>query len=303
MIVNSGVSVVIVNYNAGDQLLHCVRSAFESEGCDEVIVVDNDSRDNSLDLLLTAYSEGAVLRVLRNAANFGFAKACNQGTQIARGRYLLYLNPDAVLERDSIAILRGVMEKDREAGMAGGLIMNADGSEQAGCRRTIPTPWRSFVRAFGLYRLKFIKPDLLSDFICHLEPLPERNVEVEAISGACMMVSRDAIAAVGPLDEEYFLHCEDLDWCMRMRQKRWKVLFVPAAKLKHSKGGCSGRRPLFVEWQKHKGMIRFYNKFFRRDYPGVLMGLVFMGVGVRFIAVASSIVFNRLIFRFGAGHG
>ena len=101
-----------------------------------------------------------------------------------------------------------------------------------------------------------------------------------------MLVKRKAMEDVGPWDENYFLHCEDLDWCMRFRQKGWKVMFVPSARVTHAQGVCGRSRPVFVQWHKHKGMMRFYRKFFRHQYPSVLMGLVMIGVWLRFGLVA-----------------
>jgi GT2 family glycosyltransferase len=186
---------------------------------------------------------------------------------------------------------------DDSVGMAGGMLVNADGSEQAGGRRAIPTPWRSFVRAFGLYRFADRWPRLFFDFNLHHQPLPGRPIEVEALSGACMLVKRKAIEDVGLWDEGYFLHCEDLDWCMRFRQKGWKIMFVPSAKIIHIAGTCSRSRPIFVEWHKHKGMLRFYRKFFRHQYPGMLMGLVTMGVWLRFTSLAIYYTLTRFCKR------
>ncbi|WP_434627451.1 glycosyltransferase [Pseudomonas sp. Z6-14] len=171
-------------------------------------------------------------------------------------------------------------------GMVGGFLCNPDGSEQAGGRRVFPTPRRAFMRAFGLSRLSALFPSVLSDFLLHKEPLPRVPVAVavavavavEAISGACMLVKREAIESVGLWDEDYFLHCEDLDWCMRFHQAGWRVLFVPGARVMHVFGGCSRHRPYFVEWHKHLGFLRFYRKFFRREYPTVLWVSVVIGV-------------------------
>lgn len=116
-------------------------------------------------------------------------------------------------------------------------------------------------------------------------PLPTRPTNVEAISGACMLVKREALDSVGGWDEGYFLHCEDLDLCMRFRHEGWKVCFVPQAKIFHAWGACSRSRPLFVEWHKHRGMIRFYGKFFRDDYPKVLSWCICAGVWLRFGAM------------------
>ena len=101
------------------------------------------------------------------------------------------------------------------------------------------------------------------------------------------MVNRSAIEDVGLWDEGYFLHCEDLDWCMRFRQKSWIILFVPSARVMHDQSACSRGRPIFVEWHKHKGMIRFYRKFFRHQYPGILMWAVVFGVWLRFAVLVA----------------
>ena len=150
-----------------------------------------------------------------------------------------------------------------------------------------PGPLLTFVRAFGLARFSKRWPKLFFDFHLHKEPLPKSPIEVEAISGACMLVRRDAMQEIGLLDEEYFMHCEDLDWCIRFRRGEWKILFVPGARMLHYKGVCSRARPIFVEWHKHRGMMRFYRKLFRHQYPGVLMWLVSVGVWLRFLLVAS----------------
>jgi GT2 family glycosyltransferase len=130
-------------------------------------------------------------------------------------------------------------------------------------------------------------PEVFSDFLLHKEPLPNEPVAVEAISGACMLVKREAMDDVGLWDEGYFLHCEDLDWCMRFKQRGWKVMFVPDAKITHTLGACSHSRPFFVEWHKHRGMLRFYRKFFRHQYPGLLWVFVITGVWLRFVLIAS----------------
>jgi GT2 family glycosyltransferase len=183
--------------------------------------------------------------------------------------------------------------------MVGGLLLNWDGTEQAGGRRAVPTPWRSFVRAFGLHRLADRWPNVFYDFHLYKQPLPAKSLEVEAISGACMLVKRKALDDVGLWDEGYFLHCEDLDWCMRFRQKGWKILFVPAARINHALGACSRSRRVFVEWHKHKGMLRFYRKFFSQEYPGFMMWLVTAGVWLRFVMVTASIKLRGLFTKNG----
>lgn len=279
------VSVVIVNYNAGPLLAECVHSALPAVG--QVLVVDNASSDLSLELCTQRFSGEPKLKIIRNAGNLGFAVACNIGAAEATEPYLLFLNPDCVVGATSLQRMVQVLETSSRAGLVGGLLTNENGSEQAGGRRAMPTPWRSFIRAFGLYRLNRYWPRLFFDFHLHKQALPNGPLEVEAISGALMLARREAIEDVGLWDEDYFLHCEDLDWCMRFRKKGWKILFVPDAPVVHHKGTCSRSRPVFVEWHKHKGMMRFYRKFFRNEYPGLVMWLVALGIWLRFGAVAA----------------
>ena len=284
-IANPLISVVIVNYNSGPYLVESVRTALPQAS--EILVVDNASSDESLNLCMQHFQDEPKLKIIRNHNNRGFAAACNIGAMRAKGDFLFFLNPDCSLDESAISELKQVLAINDSVGMVGGLLINADGTEQGGGRRAVPTPWRSFVRAFGLNKLAHRWPKLFFDFHLHKQPLPDQAIEVEAISGACMMVKRTAVEDVGLWDEVYFLHCEDLDWCMRFRQKNWKIMFVPAARVTHALGICGRSRPLFVEWHKHKGMIRFYRKFFRHQYPGFLMGLVMTGVWLRFGLVAS----------------
>ncbi len=279
----TGVTIVVVNYNAGKFLEPCIALCLQQAG--EVILVDNASADGSVDAACRRFDGNSRLRIVRNSANLGFSVACNVGARVARGQFVLFLNPDCTLEEGAVRQLLLALESDPRAGMAGGLLLNEDGTEQAGGRRAVPTPWRSLVRAFHLSRFADRWPRLFTDFNLHMQPLPSGPLEVEALSGACAMVKRQAMQDVGPWDEKYFLHCEDLDLCMRYRQKGWAILFVPDARIVHHRGACSRSRPLFVEWHKHHGMLRFYRQFFRRQYPGALMWLVMLGVWLRFCVV------------------
>ena len=285
------ISAIVVNYNAGELLLRCINSLQACPLDIEIIVVDNSSADGSLDALYDMKD----VQVINNLQNRGFAAACNQGITVSHSDNLLFLNPDCSFEPNTLKKLLTQLQSNKQVGMVGGLLTNFDGSEQAGGRRAIPTPWRSFVRAFGLYHLTKYWPNLFFDFHLHKQALPSHPIEVEAISGACMLVKREVIDDVGLWDEGYFLHCEDLDWCMRFRQKGWKILFVPDAKISHALGACSKSRKVFVEWHKHKGMIRFYNKFFKQQYPGPLIALVVIGVGLRFLLVAGYFSGQRLL--------
>lgn len=286
------VSVVIVNFNAGDVLADCLTSVLPQAR--QVVVVDNASDPDGFEPVIAGFEHNPRLQVVRSPINGGFAYGCNLGARKCSEAAILLLNPDCVVAAGSLERMLRVLDEDLRTGMVGGFITCTDGSEQGGGRRAVPTPWRSLVRVCGFSRFaarypKVAKrfPKLFNDFYLHLQPKPTEPIHVEAISGACMLMKREAIDDVGLLDEGYFLHCEDLDICMRFRKKRWDIRFVPDAPVLHHKGVCSKNRTLFVEWHKHKGMMRFYHKHFRHQYPPALMGLVAVAVWGRFGAVAS----------------
>ncbi len=282
------VSVITVNFNAGDDLRTCLRSALASTIPVEVFVVDNGSSDDSLAGVRELSRNEPRLVLLENGRNLGFARANNVALSRTRGEYLLFLNPDCSMQPDTLAHLIAVFERFEDAGMLGPLVLNPDGTEQAGCRRREPTPGRAFVRAFGLDTLPRLRR---SGFVERGAPMPEAPTDVDAISGAFMLVRRTALEQVGPLDEAYFLHCEDLEWCMRFRLAGWRVLFVPGVSVVHAKGTSSRRRRIRVLWHMHRGMLRYYRKFYRARYPAPLLALVAAGVWARFgiLAVASRI--------------
>jgi len=285
------VTVVIVNHNAGGLLSACLDSALAQAS--EVVLVDNASAPDTFEPVIAAFESHPRLQVIRSAENLGFAAGCNLGAELSAQPFLLFLNPDCMIGPGSLARLCAAIQEHPQAALAGGLLTYTDGREQGGGRRAVPTPWRSFVRAFGLARLSKRWPQLFNDFHLHCQPLPPAPISVEAISGACMLLTRQAVHDIGLMDEGYFLHCEDLDLCMRARQHGWQILFVPDAPIVHHKGGCSRGRPVFVEWHKHKGMVRFYHKHFRHQYPAGLMGLVVVAVWLRFVAVATLIQSRR----------
>jgi GT2 family glycosyltransferase len=167
--------------------------------------------------------------------------------------------------------------------MAGCLLCNPDGSEQRGGRRRLPTLSTAFERVLKFNRLF---PGRQSGFDLAGTPLPAEPVEVEAISGAFMFVRKAGLDAVGAMDEGYFLHCEDLDWCMRFKLAGWKILFVPDVRVTHAQGSSSRNTPVAVEYHKHRGMLRYYRKFHRSTYPLVLFWLVTLAVWSRFAAKA-----------------
>jgi GT2 family glycosyltransferase len=275
--VNNLCEIVIVNFNTGSFLKSAVESALQSRSVWRVHVVDNASTDTSLDFLSERYDDR--LKIIRNQANIGFAAACNIGLAQVTSDHALLLNPDCWVAEGAIENLITALRTADEIGLAGPLLLNPDGSEQAAGRRKFPTPSVVFTQMFSIARLvRYIAGSKLP-----VRDQPPRDlIEVEAISGACMMVRRKAAIAVGPLDEQYYLHWEDLDWCMRFRRQGWKIVFAPEAKVFHQKGVSSRHRRFAIEYYKHRGMVRFYQKFLRNNYSRSLVALMTFGVWVRF---------------------
>ena len=267
------VSAIIVNYNAGELLGRAVSSVLACPQVHHVIVSDNGSRDGSADSL----PANPRLAVLRHDCNLGFAAANNRALTTISSKYCLLLNPDGNIDAVTLERMLAFMETHPDVGMCGPRILNEDGSEQRGCRRDEPTPLLALSTLFGKRHAGINKVDA---------PLPDRPIEVDAISGACMFVRREALDDVGLLDEGYFLHCEDLDWCKRFWQKGWKVMFLPDVTIMHSKGGSSRDRQVRVEWHKHKGMARYYRKFYKDRYPRIMMVAVYTAIWARFLLLA-----------------
>jgi GT2 family glycosyltransferase len=288
------ISVIIVNFNSKDYLVKCVNSVLTSTIPVEIVVVDNCSEDRSLSLLKETIHNEPRLRIIENKINTGFASACNQVLPLTKGDYILFLNPDCIIKPDTLKNMVAVMDSHPDAGITGCLVRNPDGSEQAGSRRFIPTPWRSLIRVLHLSRL-FNKNPELGALSLSGQPLPDHPVPLEAISGAFIFVRRKAMKEVGPMDDEYFLHCEDLDWFMRFGIAGWKILFAPGVEIMHAKGVCGIDRQVWVELHKHRGMVRFYRKFFRQQYPDGLMYVVVVAVWTRFALLATYLSLKRLV--------
>ncbi len=282
---------VIVNYNAIDSLADCVTSVLDTPSINEVIIVDNASVDSSIVEIKSRFSGSSEIHIIKNHVNSGFSVACNQAVTTAINDYYLFLNPDCILGREAVDFLLLAVRK--YSGIAGPLLLNADGSEQPGSRRNFPDPWNSLQRIlrFG------------DGFDLHSKPISSSIEPVDAISGACMLMSQEVYEDIGGFDEGYFLHCEDLDLCMRSHEKGWKVLFVPDAKVTHYAGTCSKNRYLFVEWNKHKGMLRFYRKFYRKKYPLLLYWLVSVGVWGRYGLLAARHGVRQLFVHSGNSNG
>jgi GT2 family glycosyltransferase len=278
------ISVVVVNYNAGNLLQLCVESVLGSAIPLELMISDNGSTDDSLQRVRERFGDDPRLTLVENGANLGFAAGNNRVLDRTLAPYVLFLNPDCVLQSDTLGRLVAFMDATPDAGMAGCVIRNPDGSEQKASRRRIPDPWVGLVRFLHLERFSRRLREKRLNLVD--EPLPEHPIRVEAISGSLMLVRRAALDEIGPLDEGYFLHCEDLDWFARFARSDWKIYLVPDLEVTHHQGACSKGRALRVEWHKHRGMLRFFRKFQAEDYPLPSRVLVVTGIWGHFAVLA-----------------
>ena len=290
----SPVDVVIVNYNAGDILLDTVAAVCQSSQPVNLFIVDNASDKGQWARLrskLEAY--GPVF--IENQENLGFAAANNQALAKTTSDYILLLNPDCVVQSETLQRVIETLEQYPKAGMAGCRILNEDGTEQRGCRRNLPTIGSGFGRAFNLKKQQSAGKAI----DLNAQPLPDKPVYVEAISGAFMLVCRPAFEDVGGLDEAYFLHCEDLDWCKRFADSGWKILFVPDVEITHHQGSCSKSSPISVSWHKHRGMARYYDGYLASQHSKPFNLFVYAGIYGRFFALTLVSSFKRLFSSHG----
>ena len=274
--------VIVVNFNAGDLLVDCVRSLLSSAVEATVLVVDNASSDQSTGSLEAAFGDDSRLCLVRNPENVGFSRAVNQAAKSLDAEFLLILNPDCLLREHALERLLEAVDKDAAAGLAGPLVRDGDGAIEPACLRRLPLPWDSFVTASGLWRLGRWIPSLRGVWVDPSAHLSE-VISAEATSGACMLVRRAAFAEAGGLDEGYRLHFEDLDLMCRLQEAGWRCLFVPQAEAVHLKGVSSRGRTVWVHWQKHRGMIRFHRKCLAQRYAFPVNALVFVGTWVHFL--------------------
>jgi len=273
-------SVIIVNYNVRQFLenaLISVKRAMEGM-TGEIIVVDNASDDGSVEMLREKFPE---VILIENRRNEGFARANNLALVQARGNHLLLLNPDTVVQEDTLRVMLAFLNTHPDAGLAGCKILNPDGSFQLACRRGFPTPWVSFTkisglsavfpgsRLFGRYNLTYLSPD--------------ESYPVDALSGSFMMFSREVYEKVGGLDETFFMYGEDLDFCYRVRHAGFTVYYVHTTQIIHFKGESTKRSDIDEIKVFYDAMRVFVNKHYAHSF----LMRVFLSVGITLRAAAA----------------
>jgi O-antigen biosynthesis protein len=256
------ISIIIVNYNVRQFLENALTSLQRAmEGVQaEIFVVDNASDDGSVEMVREKFPR---VRLQANPTNVGFARANNAALREATGRYLLLINPDTIVQEDTLRVMVDFLERNPDVGLAGCTILNPDGTLQLACRRSFPTPWVAFTKITGLSSL-FPRSRLFGRYnLTYLNP--NESYEVEAISGSFMMISRPVYEAVGGLDEMFFMYGEDLDWCYRVRQAGFKVYYVHRTKIIHYKGESTRRSDIDEIRVFYHAMQQFVEKHFSRS--------------------------------------
>ncbi len=231
-------SVVIVSWNVAAELVACVASLVDSiKGVAwDVTVVDNASHDGTAQLIGRAYP---AVRVIANTHNAGFARACNQGIRQTRGEYVLLLNPDCRVVGPACTDMTAYLASHSHVGALGPRVQRLNGRDDLRSPCRLPTLWSDLCDRSGL--AGFFPRSRLFDG--HHLPAWDRSTSggVEGLSGACLMLARPALDAVGLLDEDFFLFGEDADLCLRLRQAGWQVHFTGSAVVVHQ-GGASTRQ-------------------------------------------------------------
>ncbi|HED12943.1 MAG TPA: glycosyltransferase family 2 protein [Gammaproteobacteria bacterium] len=281
-VTNQSVTVIVVNYNAGGLLEDCIRRVLSSSDVCEVHLVDNASTDDSLQFLDQFHDERLQLR--RLSKNIGLSSAINRVLPDCHSAFTLLLNPDCLITTGALQRLLVALESAADIAMVGPLIQNPDGSEQRGCRRDLPTPMSALVRDFHLGFLglqRFLQH--WQNFDHTSQPVGKDPVVVEAISGAFMLIKTACFQDLQGMDSGFFLHCEDLDLCFRIRDAGRKILFVPTAVVIHAQGSCSVENPRLIEYYKHRGMCRYYLKHFQGVGHRLLSLILIPAIWLRFV--------------------
>ncbi len=278
------ISIIIVNYNVKEfvkNLLHSLHKALENYSS-EIIVIDNASSDGSVENIEEKFP---YVKVIANKNNAGFGKANNQGLSIAKGKYIVLLNPDTIVREDTFSKLIEFINGKPEAGMVTCKVLNPDGTLQLACRRSFPGPWTSFTKIAGLSKL-FPKSKFFSKY--NLTYLDENKVnEVDAISGSFMLFTREVYEKVGGFDPQFFMYGEDLDLCYRVQQAGYKVFYVPYTEIIHYKGESTKRSSIDETKVFYNAMHLFVKKHFSSSFLVEII-LRFAIVARQFVAFASS---------------
>ena len=297
------VSAIVVSYHTGPLLARCLEALASQPQILEIILVDNGNPPEEIERAKTAIGDEHPLILLSGHGNVGFAKACNLGAKEATGTFLLFINPDAVLPDGGLKQLLEDGEGLKRPWVIGPRVIDPDGAEQQGARREGLTPWRAMVEASRLYKLAPHHP-YFRRFNLHEEICPDDIVSVPTISGSCFFLHKEDYFLIDGMDERYFLHVEDVDFCYRFTQAGGGVYFDPNLNVMHMKSS-SRVSPLRVEARKIASMGIYFRRHFTQVYPpGFLWIVTFVLWGVFALKATKRILlFGIALARLGARRG
>ncbi|MBN2031026.1 glycosyltransferase [bacterium] len=288
-------SIIVVNYNVKpflERALLSIQKALEGISS-EIFVVDNASGDGSVTMIKERFPD---VHLISNVENAGFARANNQALRCAKGKMICLINPDTFVQEDTFKVCLDYLENHPSVGAVGCKIVNPDGTLQLSCRRSIPTPWVAFAKVaflstlfpkskrFGRYNLTYLNPDEIT--------------EVEALSGSFMVVRQEVIDQIGLLDEAFFLYGEDLDWCYRMQQKGWKIVYLPETQIIHYKGRSTREASFDTQSIFYEAMRLFVKKHFGKGRSFLPRWFLMLGIWIRRSISFLVRFFSRLVVPF-----
>lgn len=258
-------SIVIVSWNTRELLRSCLQSIFDTVQAElQVIVIDNASGDNSAEMVREQFPK---VQLVANATNVGFARANNQAFEICTGKYVLLLNSDARLLQDTADELLKVLETHTNAAAVGPMILNADGTYQAG-GTDFPNLLNETLLAFGVAR--WLRGGYYPDY-----PPGKKSGEVHWVGGACLLVRRRALEQIGGLDADYFMYTEETDWCFRAHKAHWNIRYSPAQRVIHYGGASSAQASSAMKTELYKSKLLFFAKH-RPRWQYVLLKNIFV---------------------------
>ena len=269
-------TVSLVSNDNRELVLACIDSVYGTAGglAVEVIVVENASRDGSLEAIRARFPQVVLIE---NALKEGFSANHNKAIRRASGEFIFILNDDTVVHEGALGKMVGFLREHPEAGAVGGTLMYPDGTLQY-TGKARPTLLAAAMVSLGLHRL-FPGNPVTARYYNRKESHSGVE-EVESINGAALMVRRSMLDKVGPLDEGFFLYCEDVDWCIRMREAGWRLYYLPDALITHYRGASTkGRRMVGIY---HRSLLRFYKKHYAPRHGAVVNAAAYAAIGIRF---------------------
>lgn len=268
------VTVIIVNYNVRPFLDHCLQSVKRASARlrSQIIVVDNASTDDSVTMLKQKYPD---VILIENRENVGFGRANNQAIEKATGEIVLILNPDSFVQEDTLDILISALRSTPDAGAVGPKIIKPDGHFEPRSMRGFPTPWAAFSYLAGLSAL-FPRSRFFSRYLLtYLDP--EREQEVDALSGCCIAVRRELLEKLRGFDGDYFMYGEDLDLCYRLKQLGYLILYTPKTRIVHFKGESTRRSDIDHRYHFQQAMRLFVEKHLSGRLSVLNRGIISLG--------------------------